>query len=319
MAKKTRRKRAAKRNSQPPVGEHFKRRTECRQAYGHTLLLGDFADSGRVPSITDVEAIVLFCDLRGFTKYVHSLQQDYQDNKVQFFLKDYFRIYPESVLQSHRLLEEDEAIAVRVRAEMRTLLTPTAYKNLGDGMMIVWECQGASALAVGNLTHYIYTTVIHLEANFAYFTQNLSPLELDSYSETASRLKMGFGLAKGHAWRLDFGKKLPWDYAGSVVNLAARLQDLARPEGLVAALNTSEYLFGKMARDGRGKIVNVKTLKGLDAREYRVWISEEVDPKQFAEANQIEVTAVDPPPARFSAEEEKRTADVDRQLDVRNR
>ena len=248
------------------------------KGYERTLFLGDFADSGRFPKMIDVEVAVCFTDLRGFTKYVHSLQKDGQDNRVQHFLRDYFQIYPQEVLHELWHMEErDEDRDTSVDAELRRLLVPSAYKNLGDGMMLIWELQDASNMRIQGLaTRAIFSIVEKFKERFHEMTHDLGPVEIDSYSRHAEALKLGIGLARGHAWRMDFGHSRPIDYAGSIVNLAARLQGYARPEGVVAQLGFSESWFRHLAKKGKGRIQNISSIKGMESNPIDIWTSNEV-------------------------------------------
>jgi class 3 adenylate cyclase len=85
-------------------------------------------------------------------------------------------------------------------------------------------------------------------------------------------LQLGFGLARGRAWRFDFGARRPVDYAGNIVNLAARLQDRARPEGIVAEVGFCDPVFRSLKSDGQTTEIIVK---GREKRA-RVWASPEV-------------------------------------------
>jgi class 3 adenylate cyclase len=268
------RKRARKRSQgKGDTGDRF---TIVRTGYKRALLLGSFIDAGRAPKMVDVEVAVCFADLRGFTNYVHRLQKDGQDNKVQHFLRSYFQIYPEAVLHAIWSLEpDDQSMEIsESEAELRRLVVPTSYKNLGDGMMLIWELQTASTPGIQGLaTRYILRLLEIVEEMFRNLTMKLTPLELDSYSEHACDLRMGFGLTRGHAWRLDFGHRSPADYAGSIVNLAARLQSIARPSGVVAQLGFSQSKFDEKVKAGEGKIQMIKSPKGLGNDPLQVWTS----------------------------------------------
>ncbi len=256
-----------------------------KRGYKRTLDLMEFANSGRAPVTTDVEIAVCFADLRGFTDYVHSLQKISQDNRVNSFLRDYYEIYPRAILHELWVLEPDneKQEVTAEHAELSRLIVPTSYKNLGDGMMIVWELQKCcDARIQGLTTRIIMQAVEDLQKQFFELTAKLGPVETDSYSKLASNLRLGFGLARGHAWRLDFGRQIPYDYAGSIVNLAARLQNLARPSGIVAHLPFSESLLRTFVRTGKGSIKQIKTIKGLGKELVDVWISNDVKlPKKY--------------------------------------
>jgi class 3 adenylate cyclase len=270
---------ALKKNIAPNGGRRGDAWGNVLRGYRRVLFLGTFAEAGRSPKILDVEVAVCFADLRGFTDYVHRLQKDGQDNKVQHFLRDYFQIYPQGVLQGIWSFEPDDlgAEMTESQAELKKLVVPVSYKNLGDGMMIVWELQTASSMRIQGLaTRYIFNIIEEMQKSFADFTTDLGDVQVDSYSTHAGHLKLGFGLARGHAWRLDFGRHLPLDYAGSIVNLAARLQGLARPSGIVAQLGFSESLFKGYVKKGKGQIRAIASPKGLGTEPIEVWATKSV-------------------------------------------
>ena len=256
------------------------------RGYRRSLGLGAFADAGRAPKISDVEVVICFADLRGFTQYVHELQKNGQDNKVQNFLHAYYDVYPKAVLRAIWSFEPDYIDQEKTErdAEIQRLLIPTSYKNLGDGMMLIWELQGATRMDTQGLaTRYICRIIEDVQDNFRELVSKPGDVEIDSYSRHAQNLRLGFGVAKGHAWRLDFGHHIPVDYAGSIANMASRLQGLARPEGIVAQLSFSESRFREIAGKGNGKILSIPSPKGLGVDPIDIWISKEVVlPKKVA-------------------------------------
>jgi len=249
------------------------------RGYERTLCLGSFADSGRPPNVTDVDVVVCFADLRGFTEYVHKLQKGSQDYKVQHFLRDYLRIYPRAVLAEIWNLEPDklEEEMTAKNANLKKLVVPASYKNLGDGMMMVWELQSVQDMTIQGLaTRHIFSIVEKIQKFLQELITKPGPVELDSYSQHSTQLKMGFGITRGHAWRLGFWDLTQPDYAGSVVNLAKRLQDIARPSGIVAQLSFSESKFRKLSNEGNGRITNLPPPKGLGPEPIEVWVSQTV-------------------------------------------
>ena len=233
--------------------------------------------------------VVCFSDIRGFTKYCHELQRRALDTRIQHFLTTYFGIYLEALVRTiHDLRHSpisntDRSTPAEERDvhawldEVAKLLLPTSYKNLGDGVMIVWELDKASHRIVEGLTtRYILEYVQEVAELFHHMFTGLSQAETDAYSELVSKLRLGFGLARGHTLRLDFpGKSLP-DYSGAVVNLAARLMNYARPQGIVAQLDFSRSLLEMKSSDKEGRILTIREIKGMEREEIRVWSSEEV-------------------------------------------
>jgi hypothetical protein len=58
-----------------------------------------FVGSSFEPVITDVEIIVCFADIRGFTTYCRDLQKEMQDRKIQNFLRTYIKIFAEGLMR----------------------------------------------------------------------------------------------------------------------------------------------------------------------------------------------------------------------------
>lgn len=240
------------------------------QGYERTLFLGDFAEAGRVPSIADVEVAACFADLRGFTKYVNSLQSTLQDTRVHQFLGRYFQLYPKAVLETVYALEPESGIDITSQSEqVRNAIVPSMFKNLGDGMMLVWELRGERDVrdAVAARILQIVATIRRL---FGRLVESEVKAATKPYSTVVGSLRMGFGLARGRAWRLDFGKQRAVDYAGTIVNIAARLQDLARPEGVVAEVGFCDPVLRRSA--GQKIQVSLKGIEGL----VDIWASGEV-------------------------------------------
>lgn len=244
------------------------------------IRLGSFGDIAQTPTISDVEIIVCFADIRGFTNYCHQLQKKSLDSRIQNFLRDYFKIFSISVLEEIWRLEpenQEEGLS-HENALLRDLIVPVTYKNLGDGVMMVWEIPPNSENVVqGKATHRILDIIIQLFHRFDNRFRFPGPVEIDSYCENVKSLKMGIGLAKGHAWKLDFGQHLKFDYAGSIVNLAARLQDKARPEGILCQFDFSQTLFDYLVnKKGMGKYTTIEKIKGLDDQQAIILSGEEI-------------------------------------------
>jgi class 3 adenylate cyclase len=239
--------------------------------YERAIFLGSFLESARVPSVTDVEIAVCFADLRGFTKYVNALQANWQDRRVQEFLGAYFQIYPKAVLENVYALEPGEGGEIsRYAQHVRRMIVPSMFKTLGDGMMLVWELSGESE-AQDKVAASILQTVAAIQRFFRRLVAEQAGGATKPYATAVRTLRLGFGLARGHAWRLDFGPQRSVDYAGTIVNLAARLQDLARPEGVVAEVGFCDPVFRRSA----GQRARVTSLKGI-GQPVNLWASANV-------------------------------------------
>jgi class 3 adenylate cyclase len=225
------------------------------------------------PVVTHRDAVVAFFDIRGFTPYVKQTEQ----YLVSRFLEDYFAIYPQAVQQALKV----KAGGLKGRAR-RVLLEPDAFKRLGDGMMLVWEFPGdrysreqrdAAVVAVLDITQKIRELFAELVTR-------------DSFGEGAKRLRLGCGITRGTASRVDY-RKSGTDYVGPVVNMAARLQDKARGEGIVASYDMCAEHFQQLVHAGAG---TARRLELRDIGAVKIFASNGVDLP-------AEVEAVDPAPA----------------------
>jgi class 3 adenylate cyclase len=242
------------------------------------LKFRQFLNCSFEPTISDSEIIVCFADVRGFTDYCKTLQQEMQDRKIQNFLRTYIKIFNEGLMMWHT--KHFDAAYSQINNDLIDIaahVIPRMYKNLGDGLMIVWEIPSDLDLAAqGRLTQQIILVVDEIIKRFYHHFTNLLPVELDSYSKAVEKLDLGCGVAKGHAWRLDYGHSV--DYAGSVINLASRLEGRARPSGMVAHYDVSPWLFNQATAGNNGHIVEVVDLKGYG--NVRAWVDSNVDFKQ---------------------------------------
>jgi len=151
---------------------------------------------------TNVQALVLIYDIRGFTA------------------------------ASKRVGTADlGAFATAAHREILDLFSPcppTFVKNLGDGHLLVWESPGG---LTPELLDPVMAAARRAQTTFAAFVAGQGAL--------GARLpkQVGIGLAYGETFKSD-------DYYGVAMNLAARLQNEARPEGLAL----SETVFDAAAR-----------------------------------------------------------------------
>jgi class 3 adenylate cyclase len=105
---------------------------------------------------------------------------------------------------------------------------PTFVKNLGDGHLLVWESPGELG---PELLDPVLAAARRAQAVFAAFVAGQGALGASLPKQ------VGIGLAFGETFKSD-------DYYGVAMNLAARLQNEARPEGLAL----SETVFDAAAR-----------------------------------------------------------------------
>jgi hypothetical protein len=79
----------------------------------------------------------------------------------------------------------------------------------------------------------------------------------DSFGEYAKPLRLGCGITRGTASRVDY-RKSGTDYVGPVVNMAARMQDKARGEGIVASYDMCAEHFQTLASAGAGVVRRIE-------------------------------------------------------------
>lgn len=230
--------------------------------------LGDFFQVARPPRISDVEIVVCFSDIRGFTAYCNELQKHSQDQRIQNFLKRYLEIYSFSVLFEIWLMEPTGREMTNDEVIVRDAIIPTTYKNLGDGMMLVWELPKDVPPEIHDtICARILSIVQNIYEFFYGFFSAPDLAGINAYSEHVKHLKIGFGISRGRAWKLDFGRNIQPDYAGSIVNIAARLQTQARPEGVMCHYNVAPSHLSVLLEKRVGKLRKLTTLKGLGAQK----------------------------------------------------
>jgi class 3 adenylate cyclase len=143
-------------------------------------------------------AVVVVFDIRGFSAY--STQVDSAEAAV--YLK---RIYLAALRQYFK--------------------DPSYFKPTGDGMLLVFEYKDDYA-AYTALAARVVTASLRFVADFSALTAH--DIMLTSRTPT----QVGIGIARGPATRIH-SRSFTLDYSGRAINLAARLADLARPEGVV--------------------------------------------------------------------------------------
>lgn len=97
---------------------------------------------------------------------------------------------------------------------------PTFVKNLGDGHLLIWETE---EVPDPKLVEFIVETANRSRAIFPAFVAG----HLEKPENAGQKLptQVGIGVVVGEVSKSD-------DYYGTAVNLAARLQNMSRPEGL---------------------------------------------------------------------------------------
>lgn len=247
------------------------------QGYERSLFLDHFLEAGRVPKVSHVEVAVCFADLRGFTKFVEHLEGKPDASRVVELLVSYFRIYPKAILEMVYALEPRGSAKITADDDqVRKSIVPSTYKPLGDGMMLVWELPTTSDLQ-DEVSARILQVVVTIQRRFRNLTSEQAEAAGSEYASAVKNLSLGFGLARGWAWRFDFGARRPVDYAGSVINVASRLQDLARPEGYIAYSGFCNPVL--KSKESKARLTRIQ-VKGIDQR-VEIWASPEVELKSL--------------------------------------
>lgn len=281
MAKTPIRKRkVSQKNSDQEAVDYEARLKANLEVTSKLMSFGKFLSASIEPKISHSEVIVCFADIRGFTRYCKNLQEDDHDSKIQNFLKQYFSIFVEALMRFRTKwdIQHEKGKLKEYSLGTIELIAPTMFKNLGDGMMLIWELpSNTTRIISGQLNRDVLDLASGIETRFYYHFRNLTRLEKDSYSEQVEQLDIGLSLARGHAWRLEFAHGV--DYAGSVINLCSRLLDYARPKGMVVQYLMSQTYCDEVIRAGDGRLAKITGLKGF-TKDAVVWLSKDVDSSQ---------------------------------------
>ena len=234
------------------------------------LELKSFAELGHRPEVTRTRVAACFADIRGFTNLVEQAQ--HKGRRIATgLLGDFFSIFPKAVLREAWDLDHDGRGGDAFQKAVREHIFPSFWKRLGDGMLILWDfntvadeqLKSGVKLAIleilGFVQEYFYKLVEE---------RNDKLLPFDKLN-----VDLGIGLASGEAWKLDYGIGGQTDYVGSPLNLAARLQDLARPNGIcIHAEFAPTYLIERRGA-GEGQIKHLK-VRGVEDKLIPVWLSD---------------------------------------------
>lgn len=156
--------------------------------------------------------IVVFVDIRGFSKF----SQMHESPDMAMLIKRFYV----------QLIDEYYTKA-------------SFFKPTGDGLLIVYPYNERTLESVAN---DVVTTTLRCLQEFP------SMLQGDPMINFETPENLGFGIARGTACRLHSGKTLI-DYSGHLLNLAARLMELARPSGIVIDGSFGEGFIPEAHRD----------------------------------------------------------------------
>lgn len=141
-------------------------------------------------------AIIVYADIRGFSDF----SKDHESHDVATYIRAVFM----------QMIDEYFPFG-------------TFYKSIGDGLLITVHFNRDNVL---DMISKSVTSAVRCVEEFPTFSRNNPMITFDTPTN------MGIGIARGTTFCLmSQGKIL--DYSGQLINLTARLQDLARPRGVV--------------------------------------------------------------------------------------
>jgi class 3 adenylate cyclase len=207
------------------------------------------SDAARLKSVTgepEVQVVTMFFDLRGSTQWAHKTA-----GKDFSYVKDFINELREWALEQ-----------VSAPPQGR----PNLIKFLGDGFMFVWEVPRPLLKDTSN-------AIIKLADNMC--TNYQQWINEDSFKQQfpwGVPVGIGLGVDVGPAIRFTFENGTD-DYLGAPLNIAAKMQNLARPHGggviqvkVWKILN--DNLRGKFPEEGMLKLgdegVSVRGTAGVD-------------------------------------------------------
>lgn len=141
-------------------------------------------------------AIIVYADIRGFSDF----SDDHESPDVATYIREVF---------IHMI---DEYFPFG-----------TFYKSTGDGMMITIHFNRDNVL---DMISKSVANAVRCVQEFPTFSRNNPMITFDTPTN------MGIGIARGTTCCLKSDGRI-LDYSGQLINLTARLQDLARPRGVV--------------------------------------------------------------------------------------
>jgi class 3 adenylate cyclase len=141
-------------------------------------------------------AVAVVADIRGFSDF----SDDHESTDVATYVREVFI----------RLIDDYFPFA-------------TFYKSTGDGLMMMIHFNRDNIL---DLLKQTVEAAMRCVDEFPDITRNNPMISFDPPDE------IGFGVTRGTTCRLMSGERI-LDYTGHIINLAARLNDFARPSGVV--------------------------------------------------------------------------------------
>lgn len=188
--------------------------------------------------------IAVFCDIRGFSQF--SAQHESSDTAMfikRFYVKLLNDYFPDAVFA----------------------------KPTGDGLLIVFRYKEKTLLKTSNSV---------VEGCFRALQDYRAMFHEDPMINYEIPGSIGFGISRGSACCLFSGQTI-LDYSGALLNLAARLNDFARPSGIVVDGN---YMLDVIPEQYQGVFQSQSVfVRGIaESTPLAIWCSSEVEVPAYA-------------------------------------
>jgi len=212
-----------------------------------------------ITSISRRHVAACFADIRKFTTFT---QVDNKNSKdyVKPLLNGLYDSINAAIKEAKKNLEHSNDFGEHILKNAHPVLS----KTLGDGIILVWEYPEKATEKIEIGFSIFILDFIQLTQTFFYKFKSKFDYKNATMHQAIKELHLGFGLSSGYAWRL-FGTEEDYiDYAGTIINTASRLQEKARPFGLVSALDFMTDLFlERWSMNDEGEIM-YEDLRGLE-------------------------------------------------------
>lgn len=189
--------------------------------------------------------IVVMADIRGFSKFSHSADAMYVATYISNIYIKLIELFSE--------IDDD-----------------IFYKTTGDGLLVTIPI---SKDDLKDKYNQVVDSCIKCHSNFASILDNVDLINFPIPD------KIGFGISRGSACALvshEGEDKFTIDFSGHKLNLAARLQDLARPSGVVLEGSKDINLLNEKLKN---KFTDVEVfIKSVaEANPIKIWKTKTVD------------------------------------------
>lgn len=209
--------------------------------------------NGRVPAGTlrHRNTVVLFTDVRGFSGWCAERRAP---NSMIQFVEDYLALF----------------------SKVFSNPPPDFEKFLGDGFLAVWVRQSEKTARTKSLDE----SILRMATSFYKKYRRI----VEAYREPRPPSSIGIGILGGMTYEVKVGHPPSLDYIGYHMNLAARLQKLAQPEGIVIEADQFLSRVEKERLLRRWDHERGVAIRGFE-KPFDLWVSPEVSVDLLALSN----------------------------------